>query len=309
MVHCHPNAKLTPRGRAQVFEAVEAGMTVTAACLAFGVSRRCYYRWWPRWLASRDDGPFDRSSRPHHAPCQLTGWEVAQIVRLRLERGWGPDRIGAWLQLNPSTVHRVINRLGLFSEKARPEPSRRYEHREPGGLLHLDVKKLGQIGDGPGHRAHGDRTRRSRGVGWEYLYIAIDDCTRLVYCELLGEETGSTATGFLLRALRWLRDQGIRVRRLLTDNGSCFKSKLLNRACRRLAINHIYTRPYRPQTNGKVERWIRTALSECLYLEVFHSPERRAAALRRFVLYYNEQRPHLALHGLPPRRRLLQAAA
>lgn len=307
-MHCHPNAPLTPRGRAKVFLAVEAGMTVSAACMAFGVSRRWYYRWRPRWRSAGHLGVVDLSSRPHRSPRQLSELAALQVVALRTGRGWGPDRIAAWLALPSSTVHRAIRRLGLVALKAPRPAARRFVYAQPGGLLHLDIKKLGRIGVGPGHRATGNKQNQNRlatkGYGWEFLHMAIDDATRLVYCELLTDERAATTGLFFIRALRWFRDQGVNVERILTDNGSAYRARTLRRACRRLRIRHLFTRPYHPQTNGKAERWIRTVLSECLYLQVFNSPAERGLALVEFVRYYNESRPHLGIHGLTPRRLL-----
>jgi transposase InsO family protein len=308
-MHCHANARLTPRGRARVFLAVEAGMTVSAACLAFGVSRRFYYRWLPRWQAGRAEGLADRSSRPRSSPQRLSLLSECHIAGLRVATGWGPDRLGAYLGLPASTVHRVIRRHGLVASKAAPPPVVRYEFGTPGGLLHLDTKKLGRIVGGPGHRATGDRRGQKRGAGWEILHVAIDDATRLVYAELLPDERGRTTARFLVRALRWFRAQGVRVQRLLTDNGSAYRSRVFRRTARLLRIRHTRTRPYHPQTNGKVERWIRTVLSECLYREVFVSSEERALALERFIGYYNEVRPHLGLGGRTPRQRLAEKLA
>lgn len=308
-MHCHPNARRTPRGRAEVFEAVEAGMTVSAACLAFKVSRRFYYRWLPRWRGNRDAGLHDRSSRPHRSPRRLSELQERRIAGLRASTGWGPDRIGAQLGLPASTVHRVLRRLGLLERKREPVEVVRYEFAEPGGMLHLDTKKLGRIVGGPGHRVTGDRRDQKRGVGWEVVHVALDDATRLVYAELLPDEKGRTAARFLVRALRWFRSQGVFVQRLLTDNGSAYRSKVFRRVGRRLAIRHTRTRPYRPQTNGKVERWIRTVLSECLYLEVFASSDERRLALERFVDYYNCQRPHLGIGGRTPQQRLSEKLA
>lgn len=303
-MHCHANARLTPRGRASVFLLVEAGMTVTAACLATGVSRRFYYRWRPRWQAAREAGLVDASSRPQTSPHRLSAVQEAEIVALRRRLGWGPDRIAALVGLPASTVHRVLRRQGLVGRRREPVPVVRYEHAEPGGLLHLDTKKLGRIVDGPGHRATGDRRSRKRGAGWEVLHVALDDATRLVYAELLADEKGHTTARFLLRALRWYRGQGITVRRLLTDNGSPYVSRAFRKAARLLRIKHSRTRPYRPQTNGKCERWIRTVLGECLYLEVFASSDQRRRSLVRFVAWYNETRPHLGIGGRTPRQRL-----
>jgi transposase InsO family protein len=303
-MHCHPNAVLTPRGRARVFEAVEAGMTVAAACLASGVSRRCYYRWLPRWRAERHAGLLERSCRPRSSPQRLPLLVEARIAGLRRATGWGADRLAPVLGLPASTVHRVLRRQGLIERHREREPVVRYEHESPGDLIHLDTKKLGRIVGGPGHRATGDRTRHRRGAGWEILHVAIDDATRLVYAEILPDEKGGTAARFAIRALRWFRERGVRVRRVLTDNGSAYRSRVFRSALRRLRVRHSRTRPYRPQTNGKVERWIRTVLSECLYLEVFASSGARRLALERFVAWYNERRPHLGIGGRTPLARL-----
>jgi transposase InsO family protein len=273
------------------------------------VSRRFYYRWLPRWRTDRHAGLVDRSSRPRSSPHRLSLAQEALIVGVRGSLGWGPDRIGALLGLPASTVHRVLRRHELVGRKREPVPVVRYEHAEPGGLLHLDTKKLGRIVGGPGHRATGDRRDHRRGVGWEVLHVAIDDATRLVYAELLPDEKAHATARFLVRALRWFRSQGVRVQRLLTDNGSAYRSRVFGRVARRLSVKHSRTRPYRPQTNGKCERWIRTVLSECLYLEVFGSSNERRLALERFVGYYNEVRPHLGIGGRTPRQRLSEKLA
>ena len=308
-MHCHANARLTPRGRTEVFAAVEAGMTVSAACLAFRISRRTYYRWRPRWQTEGVAGVIDRSSRPRRSPQRLSMIMERQVAGLREASGWGPDRIGAMLGLPASTCHRVLGRLGYLERVRVVEPVVRYEIAEPGGLLHLDTKKLGRIGAGPGHRATGVRTGRNRGIGWEVLHVAIDAATRLVYAELLADEKGRTTARFLVRALRWFRARGIRVVRLLTDNGSPYRSRVFGRARGWLGLRHSRTRPYRPQTNGKAERWIRTVLSECLYVEVFSSADERRLALGRFLEYYNTKRPHLGIGGRTPRQRLDQLLA
>jgi transposase InsO family protein len=282
---------------------------VAAACLAFKVSRTFYYRWLPRWRANRDAGLHDRSSRPHTSPRRLSAERERQIAGLRLATGDGPDRIGALLGLPASTVHRVLRRLGLLERVREPIAIVRYEYAQPGGLLHLDTKKLGRIVGGPGHRATGDKRGQARKVGWDVLHVALDDATRLVYAELLDDERGRTAAHFLVRALRWFRAQGVAVFRLLTDNGSLYRSKVFRRTTRRLRIGQLFTRPYRPQTNGKAERWIRTVLSECLYREVFASSAERRLALARFLGYYNDQRPHLGIGGRTPRQRLNEKQA
>ena len=181
-MHCHPNARVTPRRRAEVFEAVEAGMTVTAACLAFRVSRRWYYRWLPRWQATGRRGMVDRSSRPHRSPQLVSRSQEEQVVLLRQLLGASADTIASLTGIPRSTVHRILGRRGLQRPKLPREPVVRYEYAEPGAMVHVDTKKLGRIGAGPGHRIHGDRRRRARGVGWEVLHVAVDDCTRLFYC-------------------------------------------------------------------------------------------------------------------------------
>jgi len=308
-MHCHANARLTPRGRAEVFAAVEAGMTVTATCLAFRISRRTYYRWLPRWRALGTAGLVDRSSRPGRSPQRLSVAAERRIAGLREATGWGPDRIGALLGLSPSTCHRALGRLGYLERVRAVEPVVRYEIATAGGLLHLDTKRLGRIGLGPGHRATGDRKSRNRGIGWEVLHVAIDDASRLTYAELLPDEKGRTTVRFLVRALRWFRARGVTVVRLLTDNGAAYRSRVFGRARRWLGLRHSRTRPYRPQTNGKAERWIRTVLSECLYVEVFHSADERRLALDRFIGYYNAERPHLGIGGRTPRQRLAELLA
>jgi transposase InsO family protein len=308
-MHSHPNARLTAGGRAQVFAAVEAGMTVSAACLAFRVSRRWYYRWRPRWDAQGKLGLHDRSSRPRSSPQRLSLVQEAAIAALRRQTGWGPDRLAVLCGVPAATVHRVIRRQGLQRENAKRPPVIRYEFDTPGAMVHCDTKKLGRIVGGPGHRIHGDQGQRHRHVGWEVLHMAIDDCSRLVYAEMLSDERGRTAAHFLIRAVRWFREQGMTVDRLLTDNGSPYRSKAWRRVCRVVGLRHRFTRPYHPQTNGKAERWIRTVLSECLYLEVFHSSEQRRDGLAHFLQWYNQHRPHRALGGLSPWTRLAQLQA
>lgn len=308
-MHSHPNAHLTPRGRARVFAGVEAGMTVSAACIAFGVSRRWYYRWLPRWQAHGRTGLCDRSSRPRRSPQRLSLAQEAAITALRRRTGRGADFLAPLLGLPASTVHRVIRRQGLLRQRAPRPPVIRYEFSDPGAMLHADTKKLGRIVGGPGHRIHGDRTREQRGVGWEVMHMLIDDATRLVYAEILGDEKGKTAALFLVRAIRWFRTQGIDTDRILTDNGSPYKSKAWRRVCRMAALRHRRTQPYHPQTNGKAERWIQTALRECLYLEIFNDSEQRREGLHRFVQWYNAHRPHRALKGISPSARLTQLQA
>ena len=308
-MHCHPNAHLTPRGRARVFAAVEAGMTVSAACIAFRVSRRWYYRWLPRWRGQGAAGLVDRSCRPLRSPQRLSLAHEEAIVELRRRSGRGADFLAPLLGLPASTVQRVLRRRGLLRSRAGRPPVVRYEFSSPGAMLHADTKKLGRIVGGPGHRIHGDHSRERHGVGWEFMHMVIDDATRLVYAEILGDERAGTAALFLIRAVRWFRAQGITVDRILTDNGNPYRSRVWRRVCRMAGLRHRRTQPYRPQTNGKAERWIQTALRECLYLEVFHGSAERRQGLQRFIQWYNWHRPHRALKGLSPSSRLTQLQA
>lgn len=285
-------------------------MTVSAACIAFRVSRRWYYRWRPRWEARGRAGLCDRSSRPQRSPQRLSLVQEASIAALRRQTGRGADFLAPLLGLPASTVHRVIRRQGLLRARAARPPVLRYEFSEPGAMLHADTKKLGRIVGGPGHRIHGDRhLQKDQRAGWEVMHMLIDDATRLVYAEILGDEKGRTAALFLVRAVRWFRQQGITADRVLTDNGSPYKSKAWRRVCRMTGLRHRRTQPYHPQTNGKAERWIQTALRECLYLEVFNDSEQRSDGLMRFVRWYNSHRPHRALKGLSPSARLSQLQA
>ncbi len=280
-MHCHPNARRTPRGRAEVFGLVDAGMTVTAACIAARVSRRFYYRWLPRLAGGGGSRPRRPQLPAALLPAAAVGRPGAAHRRTSGEHSAGdPTGSPSLVGLPASTVHRVLRRLGLLERHREPVAIVRYEHAHAGDLLHLDTKKLGRIVGGPGHRATGDRRDTHRGAGWEVLHVALDDATRLVYAELLPDEKGRTAARFLVRAVRWFRAQGVVVRRLLTDNGSAYRSRLFRRTVRRAIGRHTFTRPYRPQTNGKVERWIRTVLTESLYVEVLRQLGRAGACAR-----------------------------
>ena len=307
-MHSHANACLTARGRAKVFEAVDAGLTVSAACRRFNVTRRWYYEWLPRWRSDGLKGMEDRSTKPKLSPQQLSLDREKDVAVLRKITGWGPDRISAVLGIPRSTTHRSITRLGLCRSKKPREAVHRYEYATPGAMLHADTKKLGRI-RGLGHRMNGDRRTRNRGIGWEVMHMVIDDATRLAYTEVLPDEKGRTTALFLARAVRWYREQGIDCDRILTDNGSPDRSKAWRRVCRAAGLRHRFTRPYRPQTNGKAERWIQAALRECLYLWPFLSSGQRERDLQMWTTWYNDQRPHLGLKGSSPRRRLRELLA
>jgi len=219
----------------------------------------------------------------------------------------GPQ-IAEVLCMPASTVGVILRRLGLgrLKDLEREEPPNRYERRHPGELIHVDVKKLGRI-KRPGHRVHGDRSKRGRGAGWEFVHVCVDDATRVAYVEVLEDEKASTAVGFLRRAVAFYRSLGVQVQRVMTDNGSAYVSFAHAAACRLLGLRHIRTRPYRPRTNGKAERFILTMLNECLYAAIYQNSDQRRKALRSWVGRYNQRRPHGSLGRQAPMTRLHQS--
>jgi transposase InsO family protein len=300
----HSGARTCPASRALLVSRVsEQRWSVSAAARAAGISRTTAHKW---LLRGRDDQALqDRSSRPRRSPGRTPAVWEEMIVLLRRTRMTGP-RIARELKLPAATVARVLRRHGLsrlrdLNPQARPQ---RYEHRRAGDLVHLDVKKLGRIVR-PGHRVNGDRTTRTRGAGWEYVHVAIDDATRVAYVEMHRDETAPTMTGFLRRAIAWFRTVGVRVRRILTDNGFGYLARLFAQACEELRIRHRRTRPYRPCTNGKAERFIQTMLREWAYATPYANSRIRTQALPRWIDHYNRRRPHSSLAGVAPFSRLL----
>ena len=301
----HANARLTARGRLLLCERVtRERWTVGAAAQAAGVSPRTAWKWLARFRGEGPAGLCDRSSAPHGVPHRTPVARVAVVERLRRLR-LTSTQIAARLRMPLSTVTAVLARLGLhrLSRLAPPEPPNRYERRHPGELLHIDVKKLGRIGR-PGHRVNGDRRTRTRGIGWEYVHVCVDDATRLAYVEVLEDERGETAAGFLRRAVAHFAERGVRVLAVLTDNGSAYVSQLHAAACRALGLRHLRTRPYRPRTNGKAERFIRTLLAEWAYAATYRDSAHRRAALTPWLAFYNQRRPHGALGHQAPVVRL-----
>ena len=302
----HKLARLTPTGRLLMVGRLEAGEAVQAVAEGLLLSTTTVYRWWRRFRTEGVAGLQDRSSRPRHSPRARPRWQRRQIRRLREQR-WSSLRIAGALRLPVSTVVHIQRRLGL-ARLARLEPRRpivRYERRRPGALVHLDVKKLGRIGH-IGHRIHGDRSRRARGIGWEYLHVAVDDATRLAYAEIYQDETAASATAFLSRVTAWLARSGVTVRAVMTDNGSGFRGHRFRALRRQLRLQHVWTRPYSPQTNGKAERFIRTALEAWAYAQPYRTSLARASALTDFLRYYNQARPHSALGYRTPAQRLTE---
>jgi transposase InsO family protein len=278
---------------------------VAKAASASGVSERTAYKWLARYRAGGEAALHDRPSRPHRSPNRTDEETVDAVSALRRERLSGP-RIARRLELPVSTVGAVLRRIGLGRLQAldeRPEIVR-YERARPGELIHIDTKKLGRI-DGIGHRITGNRTGRKRGLGWEHLHVAIDDCSRLAYTELLSAETGEACAGFLERAARWFAANGVIVARVMTDNAFAYtNSRAFQAVLTDLGARHITTRPYRPRTNGKAERFIQTALREWLYAHAYAKSAERAADMPGWLHWYNHHRPHSALKALPPATRL-----
>jgi transposase InsO family protein len=307
-VELHGNAKLTPYMRELMCRRVDdEGWEIVEAAEAAGCSERTCYR----WLARRRAGEpmTDRSSVPHTVANRTPEATVIQIEELRRLR-WTSTRIAAELRLATSTVCAVLTRLGLhrLSRLEPPEPPNRYCRRHPGELIHIDVKKLGRF-TVAGHRATGRAGgfHRNHRAGWEFVHVAIDDTSRLAYLEVLDDEKGVTCVGFLERAIAWFADHGVVVQRVMTDNGTGYRSKVHAAAITRLEIKHLRTRPYRPRTNGKAERFIQSMLRECAYGAVYQNSQQRRRALTTWLTYYNCRRPHSALGHHTPVSRLTPA--
>ncbi|MTD55506.1 IS481 family transposase [Amycolatopsis pithecellobii] len=320
----HRNAPLSPTGRLRLARCVvDEEWPLCRAAERFQVSVTTAKRWADRYRELGVAGMADRSSRPHHSPRRMPTRTERRIIKVRVLRRWGPARIGFFLRLAPSTVHRVLARYGLARlahlDRATGQPVRRYERATPGELVHVDIKKLGNIPDGGGHRVTsrraGQRHRtRTPGktldaggnshVGYSYVHNAVDDHSRLAYSEILPDERKETAVAFWQRAQLFFAANEITVQRVLTDNDSCYKSRLWRDTLTTASITHKRTRPYRPQTNGKVERFNRTLLDEWAYARPYHSDNERREALPRWLRTYNHHRGHTALDGHPPTSRV-----
>jgi transposase InsO family protein len=314
----HATAPLGPMGReTMVVRVLEQGWSLTEAAEAVGVSERTCSKWVARYRAEGAAGLVDRSSAPRSIPHRTPDELVEVIVLLRRLRMTGAE-IAFCLAMALSTVSAVLLRVGLgkLSRLDPPEPPNRYQRRRAGELLHIDVKKLGRIRGGAGHRVTGKRRgnptktnaagQRERQVGWEYVHVCVDDATRLAYVEVLGDEKATTAVGFLSRAIAFYAAHGVTVERVMTDNGSAYRSTIHTFACRALGVRHLRTRPYRPRTNGKAERFIRTLLAGWAYGAIYATSRERAAALDGWLWTYNHRRPHGALSHKPPIARLTE---
>jgi transposase InsO family protein len=305
-MNVHKNARLTPHGRERIVRQVESGQTLKAVGEAAGVCPRTVRKWVFRYRSEGLAGLRDRSSRPHRLHRPTPQAVVAEVARLRRQRYTG-QQIAAGLRISPATVSRILRRLGLnrLAALEPAEPVRRYEREHPGELIHIDIKKLGRF-NRVGHRITGDRRGQSnsRGVGWEYVHVCIDDASRIAYAEIKKSERKASAIAFLKAAVIYYAKLGISIQRVMTDNGSCYKSRAFSRACKRLGLKHIRTRPYTPKTNGKAERFIQTALREWAYARAYQRSDHRGAELPLWLHRYNWHRPHGSIGAKPPISRL-----
>lgn len=302
-MNIHSNARLTVVRREELVRRVESGEPPKSVALALGVSLRTVFKWLARHRAG--EGLRDRSSRPRRSPSALAPDEVERVAELRRQRLTG-RRIAGQLGLRPARVHRVLRRLAMnrLEKLDTPPPPRRYQWANPGDLLHIDIKKLGRFAR-PGHRVHGDRRLgETRGAGWEFVHVAIDDASRIAFAQILSDERKESVVAFLMAALRFYGALGITVRRVMTDNGNGYVSKAFAQACAALGLRHIRTRPYTPRTNGKAERFIQTALREWAYAATYASSDERASELPRWLYEYNCLRNHTALQHKTPISRL-----
>ena len=320
----HGSAALTPRHRLRLARSVvEEGWSVSAAAVFFRVSYPTAAKWARRYIELGAEGMQDRSSRPHRHPNRTPQQLVKKIVHLRIKKRLGPVQIAGRLGMPASTVHAVLvrcrlNRLSHVDVKTG-EPIRRYEHDKPGALIHVDVKKIGNIPQGGGWRfvgrIQGGKNRRTTPglarnkhrhevLGYAFIHTVIDDHSRVAYAEIHDDETAATATGVLQRATSWFADRGVTVERVLSDNGSAYRSHAWREACFDLGIRAKHTRPYRPQTNGKIERFHRTLADGWAFSRHYNSESARRAALPAWLHFYNQHRPHTAIGKVPPLSRL-----
>jgi transposase InsO family protein len=303
-MNSHKHARLTPKGRALLVRRVlEEGWTVGAAAEAVGVSRRTGFKWLARYKAEGAGGLTDRSSRPRSCPsaCSPQEWQRFEQRRRQRVPLW---RIAQESGRSLATLSRCMRRLGLSRLRSLEpvEPAVRYERAAPGELLHIDTKRLGRI-RGIGHRITGDRTSRQRGIGWDAVHLAIDDHSRVSFARIKPDETALSCTQFLREAVAYYAGLGVRIDRVMTDNGTGYK-KIFKTACDELGIRHVRTRPYTPKTNGKAERFVQTSLREWAYARSYQSSAQREHALEPFIHRYNWHRPHSALNHQPPMSRI-----
>ncbi len=305
----HPNAPLTPEGRRRMVSCVlDRGWTVESTAERFQVDAKTVRKWRDRYVAEGETGLLDRSSRPHHSPNRTPRQLRRRVIRLREKRRWGADHIGFEVGLAASTVQNILNQAGIGrldrgDRATASRPVHRYQWDEPGDLIHVDIKKLAAVPPGGGWRTRGrgnDPRHGKGGYGYRYIHTAVDDRSRLVYSEILDNEQAATAAGFWIRAAAWFTDQGVTPKRVLTDNGSCYRSGLWHRACAGTGTTVKKTRPRRPQTNGKVERFHRILLEEWAYIRHWNSENERHQAYIGFIHFYNHHRSHGSLGWATP---------
>ncbi|MCC6475404.1 MAG: IS481 family transposase [Burkholderiales bacterium] len=305
-MNVHKNARLTPFGRERLVRQVLSGQTPQAVSEAAGVCPRTVRKWVERYRREGLAGLHDRSSRPHRLRAPTPQAIIVRVELLRRARRTG-KQIAVETGLSPATVSRILKRLGLnrIDAIAPPAPVRRYERARPGEMIHIDIKKLGRFNK-IGHRITGDRTGQSnsRGAGWEFVHVAIDDHSRIAFAKVMANERKGCATTFLKAALAYYESLGVKVERVMTDNGSCYKSFAFCAACKRLGLRHIRTRPYTPRTNGKAERFIQTSLREWAYAQAYRNSHQRRAELPVWLHQYNWHRPHAGIDDNVPISRL-----
>ena len=310
-MNIHKNAPLTPKGReAMVRSVIEDGLSQAAAARQFNTTPKTVAKWVERFRAEGVDGLRDRSSRPLSLPSQTALATCAVVEALRRQRHTG-KQIAAEVGVSPATVSRILRRLGLnrIRDLEPAEPVRRYEREKPGEMIHIDIKKLGRI-NGVGHRITGDRRgqsnlrARGRGPGWEYVHVCIDDHSRIAFAQVMPNERKQSAVNFLKAALAYYASLGVTVERVMTDNGSCYKSFAFRGACKRLGLKHVRTKPYTPKTNGKAERFIQTSLREWAYAIAYQHSRQRRDQLAGWLHRYNWHRPHAGIGAKTPISRL-----
>jgi transposase InsO family protein len=305
-MNLHRNARTTPISRAEMARRVLGGQAPMAVATAMGVDVKTVRKWTGRFLAGGSAGLADRSSRPHKLWRPTPPEVIEKIIMLRRQR-WTGKQIAKEIVTSPATVSRVLRavRLSRMRDLDPPAPPIRYEYAEPGGLIHIDIKKLGRF-DRIGHRITGKRTgvASSRGSGWEFVHVCIDDASRVAFSQVLIDEKKERAVTFLKTAVAYYASLGVTVRRVMTDNGSCYRSKAFAKACASLGLKHIFTKPYTPKTNGQAERFVQTTLREWPYAQAYPSSDHRAEALPGWLHRYNWHRPHGGTKSQTPISRL-----
>jgi transposase InsO family protein len=301
-MNLHENARLTPKGRELLIERLERGERPSDVANAMGVSVRTVYKWRRRYLDGGRAALQDRSSRPRHSPARTAATSEAQVVELRKQKRTY-DRIADQTGLSRGTVARILVRHGLnrWRDLEPCEPVIRYERETPGEILHMDIKKLGKF-NRMGHRITGERHAHSssRGIGWEFVHVAIDDHSRIAFSQVLVSERKESAIAFLKAAVAHYKCLGITIERVMTDRGSCYRSKAFNKICQALGIKHIQTKPYTPKTNGKAERFIQSSLREWAYAQAYQTSEQRKQELPYWLHHYNWHRPHAGIERQTP---------